>query len=332
MTIKIIEKQELWDEFVDGSPYGLLFHKWKFLKIIEKHTNYKLLSYGIYKGDTLICIFPLFYNKVKFIKMIFSPPPQTGVPYLGFVVNQDYDILKEDKKWNLLNIIANEISEQIKKFSPNYISISTVPNFLDIRSFKWNDYNVYINFAYSINLNQTPNEIWNAFKKNTRYQIKKGISLNLKLIKSDDFSVFFEVLKRRYEEQSLNLPIISKNYLEDLIEAFPDNLGLYYLYDNNNNIISTTLNCEYKHKYIGWMGGVKPHEKYFANELINWELILKAKKAGYKEYEISGAGVKGICEFYSKFNPYLNFNYILMKKDNLGKIAEWAYLNFIKKK
>ena len=50
MAISIIDDSELWDRTVDQSPYGLLFHKWDFLKIAEKHTGWKLLPYGVYKG------------------------------------------------------------------------------------------------------------------------------------------------------------------------------------------------------------------------------------------------------------------------------------------
>lgn len=52
MTVTMINDKDLWDRFVDESPYGLLFHKWDFLHIIEKHTGYQLLPYGVYKGNS----------------------------------------------------------------------------------------------------------------------------------------------------------------------------------------------------------------------------------------------------------------------------------------
>jgi hypothetical protein len=42
---RVIWDRELWDGFVDASPYGTLFHKWGFLRIVEKHTGYKLFLY-----------------------------------------------------------------------------------------------------------------------------------------------------------------------------------------------------------------------------------------------------------------------------------------------
>ena len=136
MTLRIIKDKEAWDNFVDESPYGYLFHKWDFLKVMEKYSGYSLHTYGFFKGDELEAIFPLFFEKIWGIRMVFSPPPHTGVPFLGFVVKKNYDDLKQNKKEGILNLIAGEMEKEIKLFSPNYIFISIVPNFLDIRSFK----------------------------------------------------------------------------------------------------------------------------------------------------------------------------------------------------
>lgn len=36
MSIKLMDNGSEWDHFVEESPYGLLFHKWDFLQLIEK--------------------------------------------------------------------------------------------------------------------------------------------------------------------------------------------------------------------------------------------------------------------------------------------------------
>jgi hypothetical protein len=329
MVVELIKEKEVWDNFVDRSPYGLIFHKWDYLKITERHTGYKLLLYGIYKGDKLIGIFPLFYKKIKGLKTVFSPPPQTGIPYLGFVMNKEYNTLKQNKKENYLNIIADEINDEIKKFSPNYISISIVPEVLDIRPFKWNNYQVNIGFTYFLDLNRTLDDIWNDFKKNLRSKIKRAEELNLKVLESDDLSILYDLLKQRYEEQGMNFPIVSRNYLEDLLKAYPKNLGLYYLYDNNE-VIGGRMTQEYK-RFLLWMGNPKIKNYICGSDYMNWKMIQRAKTRGYKEFEIWGAGVKNLCQFKSKFNPSLAICFTIHKKDALGKTAEWVYLNFIKK-
>jgi len=43
--IKVKESEsEKWDKIVDTSPYGTIFHKWKWLKIVEKTHEQQILS------------------------------------------------------------------------------------------------------------------------------------------------------------------------------------------------------------------------------------------------------------------------------------------------
>lgn len=331
MPVEKIKDKELWDGFVDESLYGLLFHKWDFLNIIEKHTGYKLLPYGIYKGEELVAVFPLFFKKSKGLKTIFSPPPQVGVPYLGFVMDQKYDTLKQDKKENYMNIVADEINEEIKKFSPNYVAISTVPNFLDIRAFKWNGYSVEPHYTYVIDLEKSLDGIWNDFKSECRKQIKNSDNLFSSLQETYDVNTFYDIFKARYNQQRLNFPLISPEYAKAIITKFSKNIKLYFLYCGDD-IINIRINYKYKDRFMFWMGGVKPRKNMHSNEYLTWKFIKKAKIEGYKKFELSGAGVKRLCEFKSKFNPSVEISFNLYKKDAFGKLAEWAYLNFIKRR
>jgi len=132
MAIKLISKKDKWDKFLANNPNALLYHKWDFLKVVEKHTGYELLPYGVYKGEQLIAIFPLFYKRMALLKFLFSPPPGSGVPYLGPVLDKEYDFLKQDKKESFINQVAEEIDTVVKKIGPNYFAVTLVPNFKDI--------------------------------------------------------------------------------------------------------------------------------------------------------------------------------------------------------
>ncbi len=330
MTIELIEDKDVWDKFVDQSHDGLLFHKWDSLKIMEKYTNCQLLPYGIYNGEELICIFPLFFRKSRGIKTIFSPPPGTGVTRLGFVMNKEFDTLKQIKKEHYLNIVVEEFDKEIKNISPNYISISLVQNFLDVRSFERNGYNVHANFTYITDLNPSLDDIWNSFTKILRNQIKRMDGSNLKLLESDNISAFYDAEKKRYENKGISPPIISKNYLKDLFETYPEHLKLVYLYNGNDDIITTQVNCQYKDRFVQWMGGARSQDNIHYNEYLMWEFIKQAKSAGYKKMDWGG-GNGAISQFKTKFNPSLGIYFDISKKDNLGKFAEWMYLNFIQK-
>jgi hypothetical protein len=330
MAIEIINDAKLWDEAVDHSPYGRLFHKWEFLKIIEKHTGYRLYTFGSYKGEKLIGVFPLFYGKTRGLKTVFSPPPRTGVPYLGFVISKEYDGLKQSKKENELGCFTDEMEKKFEELSPDYLLINLVPNFMDARFFSWNRYSVEPNYTYVIDLNRSLEEIWNGFHRYLRRDIKSAEGSGFRLSPGEDISFFYNMQSKRYDEQGMIDPLISQGYFSDLVKAYPENIQVYYLYDKIGEIIGSLAVQEYKDKFTGWMGLAKTVEH--ANEILIWSLIQLAKAKDFKKFEIIGANVKNQCPFKSKFNPGLEMGYTIHKKNFRGSFAEWAYVNLIKNK
>lgn len=330
MVIEIIKDGQIWDQFVDESPYGTLFHKWDFLKIVERHSGYRLNAYGVYKGERLLGIFPLFYKKAHGVKMLFSPPPRTGIYYLGFILSKDYDNSKQSKKESELGLFSDEMESAIEDLSPDYTLVNTVPNFIDTRFFKWNDYFVEPNYTYVMDLGRSAEEMIGGFNRYLRRAIKSAESSGTRIGLGEDLSTFCDMQSRRYEEQGMIDPLISKEYFSDLVKAYPDNIKVYYLYEKGGEVISALATQEYKDRFQAWMGLTKTVDN--ANELIIWNLMQLAKERNFKKFEIIGANVKNQCPFKSKFNPSLEMNYIIHKKNFRGSIAEWTYVNLIKNK
>ncbi len=331
MAIEIIKEKQLWNEFLDSSLNSTLFHRWDFLKIIEKHSGFKLLPYAIYIGDELIAQIPLFIGKKAFLNMVMSPP-FSFVPYLGPVIKLEYKDFKQNKKELILNSIAEDISHEIQKISSDYIMINTTPDFFDIRPFKWEGYIVDPIYTYVINLDFSLDELWASFKKSCRKNIK-NIEGKCSIRKSQDVSSLSKMIASRFEEQKINTPVgISFPYLEDITGIFKENLDIYYLYDEKDqNIITGLLNAKYNSRYIIWIGNARV-DLQGGNEYLLWELIKIAKSEGYHEFEILGANTKNLCQFKSKFNPNLEIAFDISKKSFLGSIGEWCYFNFIKKR
>lgn len=330
MFVATIKDKSAWDCFIDASPYGLLFHKWDYLSIIEKHSGYKLYPYGIFKGEELVCVFPLFYKSLGGMKMLFSPPPGLWIPYLGFVLSPVYDTLKQRKKESYFNDIIEAIDREISRLSPNYVSLSTVPGLHDVRPFLWDGYSAEVNYTYFIDLDKPLGEIWEGFDTNCRKAIKSCDKLGLELKHVNDADTYHRIYKNRYEDLGLNSQIVDVSYLKDIMAAYPENVRAHFLY-KGNEVLSIGINIVYKENYMFWIGGISTTRDIPANEYIKWELIKKAKEEGFTRAELQGASIKHLCSFKSKFNPELESSYYLSRKDALGTMAEWAYRNIINK-
>lgn len=332
MTAKLIADKDLWDDFVNKSPYGLLFHRWDLLKTIEKHSSYQLLTYGIYSGEELICVFPLFVRNFLGFKMVFSPPPWSAISYMGPVMSPLYDTVKPRKKEQYMAAVADEISKVIDELAPIYVSFYFVPGLVDVRGFKWNGFRADVMYTYVIQLDRPVEVIWNDMDKHCKQTINATAKHEGLAVKEMwDIESYHSVVKNRYQEQGINLPLISKEYLKEITCLYPESVRSYLLY-KADDLLNILILYETKKRATLWLGAINLDRKIDSLEYLIWEIIKIKKQQGLTELEIEGANTRRLCVFKAKFNPDLEPAFHVSKIDRKGRIAELMYANMIKKR
>lgn len=333
MSIKIIEDHGIWDSFVDSCPDKLLFFSWDFLKIIEKHSGYKLLPYGIYddKKKTIVSVFPLFFNKKFGMKFLFSQPPSSCIPYIGFLVAPEFYSLKQRQKESYLGRVVKEIMGEMRNISPNYISLSLGPHVQDVRQFRWNDFSIDISYSYLIDLTLPLDTLWDSFDKDCRREIRSTEKHHLSLQETTDTKTFCSIMEDRYRQQGLNFPFFGIGYMNDILAAFPRHVKMYFLYQDDK-IIDVVTTYESNGRVVFWIGWVSMDKTIHSNEFLTWEFIKKAKADGLKLLEIQGADTERLCLFKSKFNPAIEQSFSVNKKDIIGKASRYLYEKYVKRK
>lgn len=328
MPVKIITDRETWDAFIDASPSGLLFHKWNFLKITERHTGYTVLPYGIYKGEELVSACPLFCKRIGGLSIVLSPPPmQAVIPYLGIVMSGDYAAAKQSKKESTLQAVAEGLREELGSLTPRYLSIKFVPGFHDIRQFIWDGYQARINYSYAIDLTPPLETLWGNLNAKLRTSLRKFEENGYYLEESGDLTLFYETVSQRFSQPEMDIPMITKQYFEDIFRAYPDHAHIYHLYDRDGDLKGVGTTQEYK-RYVLWVGGPKINGTS-ANEYLQWLLLRDAKEKGFLEFENTGANNPNLNMHKAKYNPDLSIYLEVSKKDAVGKAAEWVYSNVV---
>ena len=326
-------EQDNWDAIVEAAQQGTIFHTYKWLKIVEKHTKSKLYPIIGMKGTTIIGIYPIFYLKNFLFKSVFSPPPWVSVPYLGPVI-ADYDKLKQDKKESIFIEFQRKVDEFIKsELESNYILISTSPGLLDARPFKWTGYHVEPIYNYIIDLNKGDDYAWQQFKKNLRQNINRAIREGICIEEGskEGLEWILNAFARRYKEQG-KVASISKEYILDLYNAFyPQNLKIFVA-KYNGEVVSGMVDIYYKDKVVSWLGNMKANvEGASPNELLQWEAIKSAIDHGLKYYEEMGANTERLCHYKSKYNPDLLICFSAKKYSSIiSKLAEVAYFKVLR--
>jgi hypothetical protein len=338
MTIEIHIGQnddaEEWDALNSDSPHGTLFHTWNWLKITEKHTHMKLIPLIGTKGGTPIGIFPLFFQKIGPVRMVFSPPPHAGLFYLGPVI-AGYNTFNQEKKEIIYHGFQNAVEQFItNELKTNYTYLSLSPALQDPRPFTWSGYNVDFQYDYVIDLSIGSDNLLRTLDKRGRQNLnvarKRGISIEIGGKK--EYELILNLLEARYAQQG-KIPTTSRKYHLDIYDAYKQNLKIFVA-KREGEVVTGSIDFQYRDTHYSWIGNPKPKIPISPspNDLLIWESVRYASERGCRYYvTMNAAGNQRLHSYYaSKFDPVLKVHFSLKKHSHLTGILEKVYSNISK--
>ena len=331
MAVELLEDKKRWDQFVENSPQGLLFHKWDFLKTVERHSKYQFLPYCVYAGEELRCIFPFFIGRDRGLTVMNSPPPDTQIWYLGPAFDPSVQALKAHTKDTVFRQVTDELCREIDKIAPNFVYFTTVPNFIDVRFFRWKNFTANLEFTYAIDLERSLDEIWASFSRRCRQNIKRVNKYSPDIQQTNDVSALLDIWRARFSEVGIKAPLLSDSYLKELLAAFPQDMTVYSVNIDGQLAIANLYCGMQKGRYTFWIGGVSTRNDLAVHEYIQWEVAQQAKSEGFKKLDLGG-GVENLSRFKSKFDPVLESYCIVERRDKLGNTVNFALKNLSRAK
>jgi hypothetical protein len=323
MVVELLDDKKRWDQFVETSPQGLLFHRWDFLKTVERHSTYQFLPYCVYLGEELRCIFPFFIGRDRLgMTHMLSPPPRAQLLYLGPAFDPSVPALKASAREKILDQVTSEVCREIDSIAPNFVSIMTVPNFIDVRSFIWKNFSAHLGFTYAIDLEKSLDEIWASFTRRCRQKIKRVSAYSPEIQQTNDVSPMLDIWRPRFSELGMEVPLLSDSYLKELVATFPEDVTVYNLIIDGRLATATACCVMQKERYSTWIGGVSARKDLSVNEYFDWEIVKRAKSEGFKKLDL---GEIGPSRYKSKFDPVLEPFCYVSRTDALARIVSGAY-------
>jgi hypothetical protein len=323
MSIEFISDKVTWDRFMDRSPNSLLFHKWDFLKLVEKYTGYELFPYFISRGEEPIAAIPIFYIIKKGLKFAYSPPQTTlsYIPYMGFAFGQAYADLRQYERESYLAYMIRELDKALHHLSPNYVSLAVEPGYVDARPYRMNGYEALLMYTYTVDLTRPLETIWKELESSCRRTITAISKFKPSIERSHDAKALFDAMRGRlaFNEKTF-FQSQSPEYLKEMLSTFPDNIKMYSVYVEGE-VVGSCVNYEYRNRCTGWMGAPASNDHREINEFMLWEIIKKAREEGFSVFENLGADEKRLNPFKSKFNPSLTPYFYMVKRDGLYRAA-----------
>jgi len=332
MSVRICRDEEEWSKLAARCSYGSIFHDWKFLKTVEKHTGSKLHPLIGLDGTNPVGLYPLFYMKKFLLGAVFSPPPHAAVPYLGPLI-LDYDILKLSKKQSIFLEFQKAVDDYIAtELKASYTFIITAPGLSDSRPMRWSNYALEPYYNYRIDLSKGIENARNRLAKKLRSGISREMEKGVVVREGtrEDLGKLCDLLSGRYQEQGMALKL-SKEYILELYDILsPDHMKILCVEDGGE-VACGLVDLYYRGKAYGWIGNPKPKTcTRDLNDVLQWESIVSAYKNNCTTYEELGANTERLCRYKSKYGPDLVLHYSAKKSGLCGRMAEKAYVKIWK--
>ena len=238
MSIKvkkfISENTTVWDNFINCSNNGTLFHYRSFLNY---HENVEFNDHSLlfYKNNKLIAALPATVEN-----SIYSS--HSGISFGGFIHNKYLSFS------NAQDIIKSFIS-YIKKMKYKKIEITLPPKCYNHSSSDYIEFCLYKNnFQYErielsnvLKLGNNFDDLYKSYKSSARQANRKANKSGVVIRESENFDVFYNILSKNLSLRHNVTPTHTLSELKKLKKLFPDKINLFTA-SLDEKIISGVIN------------------------------------------------------------------------------------------
>jgi hypothetical protein len=306
-------ERERWNEFVSQSPHGTIFHRLEFLRVLERQTDATLHLLIGYKSEEVRGIFPLFERSVGPVRLLFSPPPGMGVPYLGPALLNFGKMKQRKTERSNRRFVEGCLQWTSEEFAPHYQYVVTDWTYSDVRPFQWNEFSCRPLYSYRLEVEDSES-LMETITRSARRSIQRNREANFEVERRDSEGLtrVLADVEDRYREQDERCPL-DREYLRDLQATLADDRLRVYLGFVNGECQTGRIVLQNDERVYFWQGATKPdaHVRIPINDLLNWHTMTAAIDNGGSVVDIVGANTRRLCDYKSKYNPQLVEYYAL---------------------
>lgn len=318
--IRELEKRDYnkWDQFVDESLEGTIFHKSFWLENADLPSK----IFGVFNDENLVAGFTSAIQKNKIGQKILVNPYLT--PYCGLLFRKEEISYSRriSKNKEIAGLLINHITHNYKN-----ISLKMSPAVYDLQPFIWNHFNINLCYTYILDISDLDGCWTKHFSSVIRRNIKKARKDGLYVKAEEDFEKVVLLSAKTFERQNKISKAKKMNIYGTQIFNELTNRGFcnnFICYDSDDKpigcsfIVWDTKRCYY---LIGGYDHEKSHSS--ASTLAMWEAIqFAAKDLGLKEFDFEGSMLEPIERFFRSFGGTLTPYYQVIKRSKLNALYQ----------
>lgn len=312
MQIKVITDKTDWESFIEKNAPQSFFQSWDWGEITKKSSDAKISfidRFGIYEGKVLLGIFQL--QKVHARR--------------GSFLQIRHGPILSDYNSKILKFITDYLISFSKIEKSSFIRISPLlfPDKSKIQLFRSVGFNYSPlhrldgEYCWVLDLDKNEDELLQNMRKTTRYLIRWGLKNGVIIKKSSNPSNLNRFLKLYKHTAKRHHFVEHKGITEEFEILVKNNNAQLFEGYYKNKLLTSALIIFYQNQAI-YHHSASIEQKIPVNYLLQWEVILEAKKRGAKVYNFWGISTPG-----DKRHPWKNLTQFKMGFG--GRVLEYLH-------
>ncbi len=224
MSIKvkkfILEDTTIWDNFINSSNNGTLFHYRSFLNYHE-NIDFDDNSLLFYKNNQLIALLPAILRNNEFI----SHP---GISFGGLLYKQKISFADTQ-------LIIKSLVQYITQMGCRKITITTPPSFYSKTPSDYIEFClISVGFKYNrlelsniLKLGSDFDALYKSYRPSARQADRKATKFGVDIKQSNNFNAFYQILSKNLSLRHDVKPTHTLSEIKKLKELFPEKINLF---------------------------------------------------------------------------------------------------------
>jgi lipid II:glycine glycyltransferase (peptidoglycan interpeptide bridge formation enzyme) len=269
-----------WDNFVENSDNGTIFHKREFLAY-HPAERFRDASFIVTKDKKLLAAFSAAVVEREGKKILVSHP---GASYGSFVYKSDLNFKEAHSMVDSLHEYADELKvDRIQITLPPIIYQSKYSNYIDFALVRNGFTYLKRDVSSIVQLDFKKDELLSTYRAEARTAVKKSIKQGIEIAECERFEEYYEILKKNLKLRHNVSPAHSLDELIKLKKMFPSKIRLWGAF-LKDKLIAGVCNFSANSKVVlaFYISHDEDYQEYRAVNLLFYEIMNRYKEEGFR--------------------------------------------------
>jgi hypothetical protein len=306
-----------WDELVNESPYGTIFHSSFWLTACSRALGNALKIYGCFEGGRLIAGCSLFILGPKKADATIRMTPYGGIVMAPLRT----DNVRRQEEANAA--IIKCLTQSLVGRGYQYLRLVNPPGVIDVRPFLWTGWDVRVYYTYYFDLE---GKVEDRVSKDVRWAARKAVKNNITVrrLEKPDVSKYDELFSMTFARKALTRPAPS-GFLREMFRTLADEEAseMWVAETPSGDLACAEVILRDSKRAYRWSAASHTeHRGTGATALLLCEIFRDLQERNVKEIDLMAANTPVLAKFIGSFNPRLVPFYQVDRKTRLAIIRE----------